>query len=114
MTKAKLIADEAIEEALNYLSTSSEMAAAARASRLRAEFERKRIRSQLILQSNEKTLGLREAWAECHQSYADACEKEIIAVEHDEYYRNKRNACDAIIEAWRTESSNNRAGSSFK
>lgn len=114
MLKTKLISDEVIEEALQYLSTSSETAAAARAARLRGEFERKRIRSRLILQSNEKTLGLRECWAECHPDYVAACESELKAYEADEYYRNKRNACDAIIEAWRTESSNNRAGSSFK
>lgn len=114
MVKTKLIADEAIEEALQYLATSSEMAAAARAARLRGEFERKRVRSRLILQSNEKTMGMKEAWAECHPDYVSACEAELKAFEADEYYRNKRNACDAIIEAWRSEQANNRAGSSFK
>lgn len=114
MAPSKLIADEAIEEALNYLATSADIAAAARAARIRGEFERKRVRSRLILQSNEKTMGLKEAWAECHPDYVAACEKEIEAVEADEFYRNKRNACDAIIEAWRSEQANNRAGSSFK
>lgn len=114
MAMPKLITDDAIEEALNYLATNAETAAAARGGRLRAEFERKRVKSRLILQSNEKSLGLKEAWAECQQEYVDACEKEVIALEADEYYRNKRNACDAIIEAWRTENANQRAGSSFK
>lgn len=114
MATPKLITDEAIEEALNYLSTSADIAAAARGGRLRAEFERKRVKSRLILQSNEKSLGLREAWAECHPDYTEACEAEVKALEADEYYRNKRNACDAIIEAWRTENANQRAGSSFK
>lgn len=115
MAHLKLIADEAIEEALQYLATSAETAAAARAARIRGEFERKRVRSRLILQCNsEKTMGLKEAWAECHPDYIEACEKELKAVEADEYYRNKRNACDAIIEAWRSEQANNRAGSSFK
>ena len=114
MVKTKLIADEAIEEALNYLATTSETAAAARAALLRSQFERKRVRSRLVLQSNEKTVGLKECWAECHPDYLDACEAELKAYEADEYYRNKRNACDAIIEAWRSEQANNRAGSSFK
>lgn len=114
MLKTKLISDEAIEEALQYLSTSAETAAAARAARLRGEFERKRVKSRLVLQSNEKTVGLKEAWAECHPDYVAACEAEVKAFEADEYYRNKRNACDAILEAWRTENANNRAGSSFK
>ena len=114
MAMPKLITDEAIEEALNYLATNADTAAAARGGRLRAEFERKRIKSRLILQSNEKSLGLREAWAECHPDYMNACEAEVKALEADEYYRNKRNACDAIIEAWRTENANQRAGSSFK
>lgn len=114
MAMPKLITDDAIEEALNYLATSADTAAAARGGRLRAEFERKRVKSRLILQSNEKSLGLREAWAECHPDYMNACEAEVKALEADEYYRNKRNACDAIIEAWRSEQANNRAGSIFK
>ena len=52
MAKTKLVADEAIEEALEYLATSSETAAAARAARLRGEFERKRIseRTKAVLE----------------------------------------------------------------
>ena len=114
MATPKLITDEAIEEALNYLANSSDIAAAARAALLRSQFERKRVRSKLVLQSNEKTVALKECWAECHPEYISACEDELKAYEADEYYRNKRNACDAIIEAWRSEQANNRAGSSFK
>lgn len=111
---AKLITDDMIEAALNFLATASEPTAASRAQRLRKEFARKRIRAKLILQSDEKTAGMREAWAEAHPMYEKACEEEADALEVEEFYRSERNKADAIIEAWRSESANHRAGGSFK
>jgi len=111
---AKLITDDMIESALQYLSTASEPTAASRAMRLRKEFSRKRIRAKLILEAPEKTAGLREAWAEAHPAYERACEEEIEAVEADEYYRSERSKADIIVEAWRSEQANQRAGSNFR
>ena len=111
---AKLITDEMIEAALNFLATASEPTAASRAQRLRKEFARKRVRAKLILQSDEKTAGMREAWAEAHPMYEKACEEEVDAVEVDEFYRCERNKADAIIEAYRTQEASLRAGISFK
>jgi len=110
----KFITDEMMEEALTFLATSSEQLAEARANRVRAEHARKRIRANLILQSEEKSAVMREAWADSHKLYADAVEAEIQTICLDEYFRAERNRCDSIIEAWRSEQANARAGSSFK
>jgi hypothetical protein len=109
-----LISDEKVEAALDFLATSSDEIAAARAQRLRAEFKRKRIRAELIRKANESTVGAREAWAESHPEYAAACEEECLAVERDEYLRDRRNGADVILDAWRTQQANARSGSQFR
>lgn len=110
----KLISDDKVEAALDFLATSSEDIAVARAQRLRAEFARKRTRAELIRKANEATAQAREAWAESHPDYAKACEAECEAVERDEYLRDRRNGADVIIEAWRTQNANQRAGNQFR
>lgn len=110
----KLITDDMIEAALNFLATASEATAASRAQRLRKEFARKRVRASLIMLSSHTTANLREAWAESHPDYERACEEEADALEQEEYYRSERNKADSIIEAWRTEQASQRAGTSFK
>lgn len=109
-----LISNDKIEAALHFLATSSEEIAAARAQRLRAEFRRKRVKAELIRQANEGSAVMREAWAESHPDYAAACEAECEAVEQDEFLRDRRNGADAVIEAWRSEQANARAGGSFR
>ena len=111
---SKFITDEMMEEALNFLATCSEHLAEARAMRFRAEHNRKRVRANLILQSNEKSAVMREAWAEQHESYSKAIDFECEAIRMDEYYRAERNRFDAVIEAWRSEQANQRAGQNFK
>lgn len=110
----RLVTDAMVEEALNYLSVSSDHIAAARAMRLRAEFKRKRVRAKLILESNQPSAIMREAWAEAHSLYYEACEDEVKAVEADEHARAERNKADTVIEAWRTQEATHRAGSQFK
>jgi len=109
-----LVTDKMVSDAIEYLAMSDTLAAGAKANRIRQEHRRKRVRARLILDSNEKTAGLKEAWAECQPSYADACEDEAESVEADETHRNKRNTADAIIEAWRSEQANKRAGANFR
>lgn len=111
---SRLVTDEMVEEALNYLATSSHQIASARAIRLRAEFKRKRVRAKLILESNQPSAIAREAWAEAHSVYHEACEEEVRAVEADEHARAERNKAETIIEAWRTENANQRAGQQFR
>ena len=111
---SRLVTDEMMEEALNYLATSSQIIASARAIRLRAEFKRKRVRAKLILESNATSAIMREAWAESHPVYFEACEEEVKAVEADELARAERNKADTIIETYRTEEATRRAGAGFR
>ena len=110
----KLITDEWIEQALEYLANASELTAAARGQRVRAEFTRKQVRARLMLMSPESSAAMREAWAECHADYIAACEDEAKAVEADEWHRSQRNKADTVIEAWRTEQASHRAGGKFQ
>jgi hypothetical protein len=111
---SRLVTDEMVEEALNYLATSSHQIASARAIRLRAEFKRKRVRAKLILESNQPSAIAREAWAEAHSLYHEACEEEVRAVEADERARSERNKADTILEVYRTEEATHRAGQQFR
>lgn len=111
---SRLISDDKIEAALQFLATTSEDIAAARAMRLRCEFRRKRTRAELIRKANESNAQMRDAWAESHPDYAAACEAECLAVERDEFLRDRRNGADAVIEAWRSEQANARAGGNLR
>lgn len=109
-----LVTDEMVSDALKYLAESDVIAAGAKANRVRAEYKRKRTRARLMLASNQSSSALREAWAETQPEYAEACEDEAEAIEAEETHRNKRNTAEAIIEAWRSEQANKRAGSQFR
>ena len=104
-----LVTDDMVSAALEYLSRSTVDSAKAKADRVMAEHNRKRVRAQLILESEQTTAAMREADAEASQWYLEACQAERDAVERDEYHRAARIKADAIIEAWRTENANARA-----
>lgn len=110
----KFISDEMMEAALHFLAGNSEKGAIARAARFQAEHNRKKVRSHLILKSEHKVSAMREAWAETHPQYEKAVADEADAIREDEYYRSERHRCDTIIEAWRSEQANQRAGSNFR
>lgn len=110
----QFISDDMMEEALTFLATHSSLGAEARSDRFKAEHARKRVRANLILSSEEKTSAMKEAWAEQHELYAEAVNNEADAIRNDEYLRAERNRADAVIEAWRSEQANQRAGSNFK
>jgi len=114
MQPKRMIEDQWVEDALNYLATSTDQTASARASRVRAEFARKQTKAKLILRSPESSVAMRDAWAESHSDYIEICEVEVAAIEADEWHRAQRNKCDTIIEAWRTEQASVRAGSKFQ
>ena len=109
----RLVTDKMVSDALDYLATSTEPAAAAKAERIRAEYHRKRVRSQMMLET-DGPIAIREATAETSDEYGSACEREANAVQNDEWHRLQRNKAEAIIEAWRTESATVRAGQNFR
>ena len=83
--------------------------------RERLDFERKRIRAKYILNAvHLSSASAREAYAETSDEYKDACERYCKAIEADEAMRSKRNTCVVLIEAWRTQNANERAGNQFR
>lgn len=109
----RLVTDDMVSNALDYLAQSTEAAAAAKAERIRAEYARKKVRSMIMLDS-DGPIAIREAHAETSEEYEKACEREAEAVRNDEWHRLQRNKAEAIVEAWRTESATVRAGQNFR
>lgn len=103
-----VIQDTTVQAAFDTLKDSIEPAAAARAMRERREYEAKRAKSQAFIEA-QGTIAEREHKATLSQGYQDAIKGYHEAVERDEYYRNERNKCTLVIEAWRTCQSNFRA-----
>jgi len=102
------IRDETVHAAFDMLEKHAQPAAAAKAMRERREDERKAIKARAFLKATG-SVAEREAHAILTEEYRIACEGFYAAVEADEEYRNQRNKCEAIIEAWRTVQSNYRA-----
>ncbi len=98
-----IISEELVHTAVDYLTTQSQMAAEAKGNLVRADYHRKRIRAQLMLASDQKSQGLREAAAEAHEDYAEVCEKLAKAERAYEFHRNERSKCETVCEMWRTE-----------
>ncbi len=98
-----IISEELVHTAVDYLTTQSQRAAEAKGNLVRADYHRRRIRAQLILASDQKSQGLREAYAEAHEDYAEICEKLAKCEEAYEWHRNERSKCDTVCEMWRTE-----------
>jgi hypothetical protein len=99
-----IIKEEWVHSAVEYLREQSNAAAAAKGNLVRAEYHRRKIRARLILESPHTSQGLREAYAESHEDYAEICEKLAKCEEHYEWHRNERNKAETICEMWRTQS----------
>lgn len=108
-----LVEDYMMQAALEYLATNTHAAAAAKAERVRAEHGVKQAKARAFMQA-EGPVAQRDAEAIASDEYAEAVEREAQAVEQDEWHRNQRTKADAIIEAWRTENANKRAGNNFR
>lgn len=103
-----LITEQMVQAAFDWLRENATTAAAAKAARIRAEHNTKRVKAKQFLAS-EGTVSEREHRALASKEYDRAVDDECQAVEADEFHRNQRNKAEAIIDAWRTEQSNYRA-----
>ena len=104
-----MIAEADIEKAVEYLRTSAQDAAEARANmKYLGEFLKSK-RSQLKL----KQVGLSNAAAEdaalADSAYLEVLDGYKVAVERDAFFGFKREAASALIDAWRTQQSTLRA-----
>ena len=103
------ITDEEIDKALDYLRDKAPNAAKARAERIYVEEYRKTIKAQIMKEHSEKPLGAQEREAYADERYIAHLDAIREAVAIDEEYRFLIAAAEAKIEAWRTQSSNERA-----
>jgi uncharacterized protein (DUF2132 family) len=104
-----LISDHDIEKALDYLRNNATAAARAKAERIYLEEYRKVVKAQIMRENDDKALGTQEAIAYADARYKQHLEAMKEAIERDEYNRWMLTAAEAKIEAWRTQSSNQRA-----
>ncbi len=103
-----IVSDEMVQNAFDWLNEHAETAAAARAEKIRAEYNVKRVRARLFLMASG-TIAERDAVAICDDDFKAATDREADAAEKDKWHYEYRENCSAMIDAWRTEQSNLRS-----
>ena len=105
----KLLIDEAkVEHALTILADKEGTGAAARASH---EYERERLKvmkAKLMMKSMASSQAAKEMEAIAHPDYTAQLQHIEEIAEQDYHNRDRRQAAQAIIDIWRTESATNR------
>lgn len=110
-----VITEQDVEKALDYLRDQASAAAMARANREYVEAFRKTIKAQLMQESANIANGTMPIGIQERNAYADAryiAHLDAIreAVEADEKHRFLMSAAQARIDAWQTQSANERKG----
>lgn len=103
------ISDAEIDKALDYLRDNADEAAKARAERVYVEEFRKTVKAQLMKEHDGKSAVIQEREAYADPRYISHLDAIKEAVFRDEKCRFMLSAAQAKIEAWRTQSSNERA-----
>lgn len=109
MQNRTFITDEEIDKALDYLRDNARDAAQARADRIYVEEYRKVMKAKLMKEHSTLSAVLQEREAYADPRYEQHLKAIAEAVRQDEEHRFMRGAADAKIEAWRTQSSNERS-----
>jgi len=109
MQNRSFITDDEIDKALDYLRDNARDAAQAKADRIYVEEYRKVVKAQIMKENGQLSGMLQEREAYSDPRYVQHLEAIREAVRLDEGHRFLRAAADAKIEAWRTQSSNERA-----
>ncbi len=103
-----IVSGKMVQDAFDWLQEHADTAAKAKAEKIRAEYNVKATRARLFTEY-EGTVAERQASADHDGNTLAAYDREAKAVEKDEWHRVHRAKCEAIIEAWRTESANYRS-----
>lgn len=104
-----MITDQDIEKALDYLRDNAKKAAQAKANREYLDEFKKVLKATIMRELTGESLGAQESRALSDSRYTTHLEAWKIAIEEDEFYRWMKSSAEAKIEAWRTQSSNERA-----
>lgn len=103
-----VISDEDVQKALNQLRHKAGDAAKAKATRIYMEEFRKTVKATIMQRHLQMPVSAQEREAYADREYKDHLEAMRLAIEEDELYRWKMIAAQAVIEAWRTVSANQR------
>jgi hypothetical protein len=105
-----MITDEQVEAAVDYLRDNAVKLAKAKAASIYLDDYSKVVKSQIMRENDNKSLGAQEAIAYSDPRYDQHLKAKRIADEEFEYLRWMMEAAQAKIDVWRTQSSNNRKG----
>ena len=103
-----IVKDEDVEKALDRLRFQAGQAAKAKAERIYCEEFRKVIKANVMQQHLDKPVSAQEREAYSSQEYIKHLSVMRDAIEKDELARWQMTAAQAVIEAWRTCSANQR------
>jgi hypothetical protein len=95
------------QAAFDWLASNSDDVAQARGASIRAEYRVKKIHAKEFLKA-AGTETARKATATCSPEYEEACEDHARADANWERLKDQRNKFELLIEAWRTQASNER------
>ena len=101
------LSDAQVQHAFDILND-DRTAAAARAHHEWMQETRKVVLARLSAQSNEKAQSAKEAWALQHPDYIAHLARQKDAAEADYAARQRITAANAVLDAWRTQSANER------
>lgn len=106
-----VITDDEVQKALDFLRFQSPDAAKAKAERIYLEEYRKTVKATAMKNCLSLPVSAQEREAYSSKEYVAHLEVMRDAIEKDEFFRWKMVAAQAIIEAWRTSSANERGQS---
>lgn len=104
-----MIKESDIEKAVHWLRDNASEAAQARANRIYVEEYRKTVKARLMASVADKSIGAQEVFAYDHKEYRAHLDALREAVRIDEEFRFLREAAMAKVNAWQTQSANQRA-----
>jgi len=107
--QSRIVSDEELSKALDYLRDSAGAIGDAKARAVRAGHMLKHIEALLMKGSGEKSAEARKADARCSEKWLEAVEEDAIAAGEYEKLKSLREAAALKIEAWRSEQANYRA-----
>ena len=104
-----MISEAELENALDFLRKNASKAAQAKANRIYMEEYRKVLKSTIMRENMTLPLGAQEAVAYADPRYVEHLQALKQAIHDDEYSKWGMVAAEARIEAWRSQSANERA-----
>lgn len=107
--RQKLVTDEELEKALDWLRDNAAVIGEAKARLVKAGHMIKHTEALLYKASSEKTVDARKAEVRCSQRWIDVTNEEAVAAGEYETLKGLREAAELKIEAWRSEQANFRA-----